>query len=296
MTKKGNLFVYALCGDHHVGLVNTSLRFLKNFTRQEIVVLASRCESEIQHDQVQRHEVPSQLDNHQASIMLKTNVHRLVGSLAHRCFYLDTDVIAVDSEIDMIFGMKCGPVSFAPDISRMRAFSRWAVRCSCLHEPCDHLRDRIRGKFGVEVSDPDWQHWNGGVFLFDSESVDFMDTWHRYTTSILLDPHWKTRDQGTLIATAWKFQLQNQPTLPTAYNYIVNAMRGIEMSKRATAPISEYFVNVSYSFDPNSTLTHPRFLHFINGGVGARGWRNWDDAEARLASSSNQHAEENLQS
>ena len=33
------------------------------------------------------------------------------------------------------------------------------------HGPCDHLREAIAEDFGIAISDPDWQHWNGGVFL-----------------------------------------------------------------------------------------------------------------------------------
>jgi hypothetical protein len=48
----------------------------------------------------------------------------------------------------------------------------------------------------------DWQHWNGGVFLFDDSSVEFLSSWHEKTVMRIFDlPNWKTRDQGTLIAT-----------------------------------------------------------------------------------------------
>ena len=93
---------------------------------------------------------------------------------------------------------------------------------SIWHDHCDHLPRLIEKKFGVRVSDADWQHWNGGVFLFSDESHEFMETWHRYTVSVFSDAEWKTRDQGTLVATAWKWGLQRQPVLDPTWNYIAD--------------------------------------------------------------------------
>jgi hypothetical protein len=278
-----HLFVYSVCGDAHAERVNISLRFLKRFTRQDILVVAARSSAQIHHDQVMRLEPAAEYDNGQASILLKTNLHRLIGDRSGRCCYLDSDIVAVDSEIDAIFNMKSGPVAFAADHSRMRIFSRWAVNCRCVSNECDHLLLAIKSKFGVEISEPNWQHWNGGVFVFDAEATDFMDTWHQYTRSIFSDPHWRTRDQGTLIATVWKLGLQRQAVLPRTYNYIVDAMHRVPDARRPSLSTADYYIDHGYSFDASSELPRPHFLHFINGSMGARGWKNWDDAEALLA-------------
>jgi hypothetical protein len=277
-----NSFVYSVCGDAHAELVNISLRFLKHFTRQEVLVVAARTAAPIHHDQVIRLEAGAEYDDRQASILLKTNLHRLIENRAGRCCYLDSDVVAVGPQIDAVFNMKTGPVTFAADHAPMRIFSRWAVSCDCVRNECDHLRDAIESKFGIKIDDPNWQHWNGGVFLFDSESVDFMDTWHQYTRSIFNDRQWKTRDQGTLIATVWKQGLQNQPVLPRVYNYLVDAMHGVPDAKRPSLSVADYYVDRGYSLDAGSDLARPQFLHFINGSIGARGWRNWDEAESLL--------------
>ena len=87
---------------------------------------------------------------------------------------------------------------------------------------CDHLTQYISQKFKVTVAEKDWQHWNGGVFLFDDDSYNFLETWHQYTLQIFQDPKWKTRDQGTLIATVWKFGLQNQPVLNPTWNCLAD--------------------------------------------------------------------------
>ena len=166
MSHTKHRFVYAVCGDLHVKRVNLSLDFLKRFSRQDILVVAARADARIDHDQVIRIEIDPAFDNRQASILLKTNLHRLTGA-AGACCYIDSDVVAVSPEVDSIFQMKSGPVTFSADHGRMRLFSRWAVTCACGMNECDHLRTAIHEKFSVEVDDPNWQHWNGGVFLFD---------------------------------------------------------------------------------------------------------------------------------
>jgi hypothetical protein len=278
--RSGNVFVYAVTGNAHIEQVNRSLRFLKHFTRQQIVVLAARHDLPVDHDQVIEAQFPAELDDHQASILLKTGLHTRLD-LANRTFcYIDSDVFAIHPDVGEIFHQKTGPVAFAADHSRLSNFSRFAVRCGCSGGCCDHLREAIAGKFGVEVTDPEWQHWNGGVFIFDAESVELLDTWHDYTRQILADPYWKTRDQGTLIATVWKFGLQDHPTLPPKFNYIVDAMRGLLDEERAAANPLTYKVDESYSLADGSP-THPAFLHFI-GNTCRPGWRNWDEAEAKL--------------
>lgn len=87
---------------------------------------------------------------------------------------------------------------------------------------CSHLHQNIKNKFGIDVKQINWQHWNGGVFLFSDESNEFMNTWHDLTMEIFKDPQWKTRDQGTLIATVWKLGLQDHPTLDKKWNLIMD--------------------------------------------------------------------------
>jgi hypothetical protein len=91
------------------------------------------------------------------------------------------------------------------------------------HLECEHLIPAAREKFGIEITDAGWQHWNGGVFLFDERSKDFLDAWHERSMQAAADPYWKTRDQGTLIVTAWAFGLMNHPTLPRKYNFLLDA-------------------------------------------------------------------------
>lgn len=87
---------------------------------------------------------------------------------------------------------------------------------------CYHLPKAIEKKFHVKVDDLHFQHWNGGVFLFDDQSHDFLETWFQSTMEIFKDPEWKTRDQGTLIKTVWQLGLQNHPTLSKRWNLIAD--------------------------------------------------------------------------
>lgn len=87
---------------------------------------------------------------------------------------------------------------------------------------CYHLKELIFEKFQVAVKNPNFQHWNGGVFLFDDNSHAFLSNWFNYTMEIFKDSAWKTRDQGTLIATVWKFGLENHPTLAKKWNFIAD--------------------------------------------------------------------------
>jgi hypothetical protein len=286
MSTARNLFAYVIVGDSQVARVNHSLEFLKRFVRCDVVVVAGRCTAPIHHDQIVRPRVEASFDDHQASILLKTNLHRVLGVFDSPRFtgcYLDSDVIAVNAEAGSIFGQKSGPVTFAPDHSRLARFSRFAVRCPCCAGECDHLRQGIREKFGIEITEPDWQHWNGGVYLFDAESTEFLDTWHDLTRRIFADPFWKTRDQGTLVATVWKLGLEEQPTLDRKFNYIVDPMLGASDKARVGMQPCSFRIDTTYSLNGEPGLSRPYFLHMINWSVGASGWKNWDDAASLLA-------------
>ncbi len=90
-------------------------------------------------------------------------------------------------------------------------------------EDCDHLVDLISQTFGIQIMNTSWQHWNGGVFLFNDESHFFLDAWHLKCKEIFSLNEWKTRDQGTLIATVWEFGLENQPCLDKKWNFLADS-------------------------------------------------------------------------
>ena len=238
-------------------------------------------------------DVPERFDNHQASILMKTGLHRIVGDTERICCYLDSDVVAVNSGVDRIFQRKRGPVTFAADHTRLPMFSRYAVRCSCVRGSCDHLRQAIGSKFGVDVFDPEWQHWNGGVFLFDSGSMDFLDTWHTYTRAIFDDPGWKTRDQGTL----------SQPFGSSGFRITRHSRQNtttLSMECEAWQILSEFqrvlplieWIQPTHSTQPRLCFTLTFCISSMDAGenrVGVIGMTrrpNWRDPKVSLVSSS----------
>ncbi len=279
MDEARNAFVFVACGERHAVRLAISLKFLRRFTRCEIIVVKHGFHRELDCDRVVEPAVPRGLDNHKSALFLKTSLHRIFAGEARKFCYLDNDVVCVSSQVDSIFGKARKPVSFAADHCHLRQFSPYAVSCGCSALECDHLRQAIRRKFKVTVAERKWRHWNGGVFVFDRNSSDFMERWHRNTLSILDDPGWKTRDQGTLAATVWQMGLQDQPTLSRDYNFIVDPLGHLRASRRGAVKPGRYLVNDSYSLSGAPGKAHPILLHMINGGLGKRGWKNWDDAE-----------------
>lgn len=279
-THRKSAFVFAVVGTRHVLAASVALEFLRRVTQHDIIVVQSRSSRRAAHDQVIEVETPSALDDHQASIFLKTNLLPHVSGLADRFCYLDSDVIAVDAAVDRIFEHAEGPVTFAHDHAEIDAFSGWAVNCGCREPRCNHLREALLCTFGIDVRRPDHRLWNGGVFLFDEGSRDFLSEWHRMSCAIMADPYWRTRDQATLAATAWRFGIQHQAVLPQDFNFIVDCMKGVAPAKRAMLAPENSFVRTDYALGSESA---PHFIHFVNGGVGRRGWKNWDDVERLLA-------------
>ena len=133
---------------------------------------------------------------------------------------------------------------------------------------CSHLKDAIKETFNIEIKNEQWQHWNGGVFLFNDSSHSFLKSWHEKTMQIFTLPYWKTRDQGTLIATAWDFGLQNHPTLSRKFNLIADYLhRNIEHKG-----------NLLFRFKKEAEEVSPHFLHVYHHWADKR-WDVWQALE-----------------
>jgi len=275
-------FVLVAVGDKHVGFANLALRYLKRFTRSDIVVVTSRSAVRLLHDQVIEARLSERLNDQETSILIKTNLPRFLGRIGGRFCYLDTDVIAVSDEADSIFRHVRGPVAFAPDNVRIDVFSRHAMNCSCSESTCNHLREGILCDFGVDVTRCDWTLWNGGVFVFGPDSGEFFSVWHSFTLQILSNTFWRTRDQGTLAAAVWKLELQDLPTLPRRFNFIVDRYWGVRLDERSRIRPERFCVWRDYSLSAADGRPRPAFLHFVNGGVQQTGWSNWDEVAALL--------------
>ncbi|MBI5539224.1 MAG: hypothetical protein HY951_04145 [Bacteroidia bacterium] len=134
---------------------------------------------------------------------------------------------------------------------------------------CNHLISEIKNNFNIKITDNKWQHWNGGVFLFNDDSYDFLETWHQMTLKIFENNVWKIRDQGTLIATVWKYNLQNHPTLPHEFNFIADYYKF-----NIKAEIKQNNIVITQ----NNKLLNPNFIHVYHE-FGTKGWNLWDSIE-----------------
>ena len=114
---------------------------------------------------------------------------------------------------------------------------------------CQHLHYALSKKFGIDSIPNNWQHWNGGVFLFDESAYSFMEFWHNASLAIMEDDAWKVRDQGTLAATAWHFGLQQHAMLDIKFNRI------IDLAAQHTVVMEDGTLMVS------GEKEHPALLH-----------------------------------
>lgn len=340
-----NIFIFVVCGSReHLDTLHFSLSFLKKYSKNEIWVLtdSSRNEIPVEHENIIDIKTPKHFDNHQASIYLKTGIYQFVPKGNNYC-YLDSDVIALNKFVDLIFDEFIAPIRFGADHFKMASFSPLSLNCGCeekytsilnkenklfkasllkhdknrliikanllkkqndlqlllqeindsklkkistairfalskkefklnsdyiynksqkywqdqngeiiLYEfdfkkiesesnftfnqcskewtylfeadfKCNHLQKEIKQLFDVHINKDNWQHWNGGVFLFNDESHDFLQDWHKKTNKILNIDYWKTRDQASLIATVWKFNLQDHPILNKKWNFLADS-------------------------------------------------------------------------
>ena len=136
---------------------------------------------------------------------------------------------------------------------------------------CNHLIEKIKTDFNVNISKDNWQHWNTNVFIFTSESAGFMNIWHEYTLKILEDKNWEVSDIGTLAATVWKLKLQKQEKLPTEFNLVANYQANNVL----------YNGNGEYALNKGDTIIYPYFINFCNG-FGNKEWNVWNSIEKLL--------------
>ncbi len=149
---------------------------------------------------------------------------------------------------------------------------RWTVdgKYDVYEMKCDHLRQQIKKTFNIDVEDKEWQHWNGGVFLFDEQSHSFLDAWHEKTMHIFSLPEWKIRDQGTLIATVWQFGLQDERLLLKKFNFIADYYNANIMLDKESGIVTD---------DSFKTSFKPTLMHVYHN-FGLKGWDIWDWLES----------------
>jgi len=133
-----NYFVFVVCGAKtHIDTLNLSLRFLRHFSRYPILVVTDtrRNEIPVEHDNIIHVNTPEEYDHHQASIYLKTGLHRFVPDIQNDTYcYLDSDIIAMSDSCNQIFNYKPEPIIFAQDHCSFWEFSPNAMNCNCISD------------------------------------------------------------------------------------------------------------------------------------------------------------------
>ncbi len=274
-------FVFVVCGPvSHLLTLRTAVHHLRPLTAVELWVLTDSARNEQVLDihgvdHVVDVATPADLDDHQASIWLKTSVHRHLPP-GEWC-YLDSDIIATVPGVEGVFDERVGPVAFASDVTvrenSVDRFSPWAMTCDCLghgdQHSCPHLRDQLRVRFDLEVPG-DWLHWNGGVFAFGADSAHFLDLWHERAVASFDWPEWKTRDQGALIATVWSLGLEDLPRLSPEFNFIAdlgNHDLCLDLDK-------------GWAHHPSGPWFDPKLLHLYTSPLEDPAWDLGADVEA----------------
>ena len=143
MTKE--VFVFVVCGSkEHIDTLHFSLEYLKKYSKKTIIIItdSNRNEVDVLHDTLVDINTPAHFNHHQASIYLKTGIHQFLPK-GHLYCYLDTDVVALNSECDDIFGQYQFPITFAPDHCKVRSFSSYAVNCGC-QDRCAEDRENFK--------------------------------------------------------------------------------------------------------------------------------------------------------
>ncbi len=131
------------------------------------------------------------------------------------------------------------------------------------------LKKTIETDFKIIINIEDWQHWNGGVFIFDKSAKSFLYDWKQRCLAAFTFPNWKTRDQGTLIATVWDHQLQDHPTLPQEWNFIADYYK------------EEILYKGNFEFEVFDKRITPSLLHIYHHW-GDDDWQLWRDCKEVL--------------
>lgn len=137
---------------------------------------------------------------------------------------------------------------------------------------CNHLIEQIKDTFNLTIENPDWQHWNGGIFQFKDASSFFLEEWHQVTLAIFENENWKIRDQGTLAYIVWKHCLQQHSTLPIKYNFIADYQ-----SKTA-----KYLGNFCFAFGKKNESVAPILIHIYHHW-GDESWKVWRDVKSNVS-------------
>lgn len=130
---------------------------------------------------------------------------------------------------------------------------------------CNHLQEYIERDLDISVENEIWQHWNGGVFIFNEKSTVFLEKWHQLTLATFEMKNWKTRDQGTLIAAIWDQKLPNHPVLAPKWNFLAD-FQNINL---------DFNQDGSFTLDQWKSSVKPVLIHVYHH-FGDEKWPMWN--------------------
>lgn len=130
-----NYFVYVVCGaKEYIDQLHFSLLFLRHFSKYPIYVATDTMRNEIpiEHDNLIDVKTPQELNNHQAHLYIETSLHKHLHLYdGDKACYIDSDVIALNTEINDVFSHFQAPVTFAGDHCTIDLFSPKITHCGC---------------------------------------------------------------------------------------------------------------------------------------------------------------------
>lgn len=86
---------------------------------------------------------------------------------------------------------------------------------------CNHLRIYLMEEYNLQLNSH-VKIWNGGMFLFTSQSNDFLNLWHKTTLENLSSEQCKTKDQIGLVVAMKKYGLSAEHHfIPSKWNMII---------------------------------------------------------------------------
>lgn len=260
-------YVVTFSGDNHLERANLCVRALKKFSSSDIVVLGSSFTGSVDHDQVVVVDPPSDLSLVEQSRYLKIGAFFHLDMKGQFC-YLDTDVLAVSSHVDDIFGFYEPPITFGADFGKTVArFTKYAITRKSKRNLAENIAKRW-----VVKPDQDWKIWNGGMYLFDIDSVPFLGSWLAKTLWAMKHPDWHQRDQGTLIGAVWEMGLQEHPVFPPNFNWLHSLRGGIKnedgkiTGKMNNGKLEQvHFIHFPVSYGDPKSETWQNAMRIING-------------------------------
>jgi hypothetical protein len=263
------VYILTISGNEHVDRINFCIKFLKKYTKKEIVVITTRVSGKIEHDQVKEVNIDDKYDLHACSRILKTNIPYFLSlpkNNACSYCYLDNDVLALSKDIDLIFN-EINPeygISFAYDGKKTPSDSDEYLMYEITPNTDKHYSfiENAYQKFGVKIPE-NFRMFNSGVYVFNSNSFSLLESWNKNLLKIISnnENRWVVRDQGVLAVSLWQMKMHDIKPLKKEFNWLNKLDEG------------EMWIDNKFITPAGETV---KFMHFILDTYNNNNWVNWE--------------------